>query len=283
MSKATSLREPSMEEVLASIRRIIESGEEREVAREAGVAPPAASADASASVQPTAMVVPYRTVFDGAAAGAAESLRGTFDDQAETVVDEGAIDFGALADDEIAAALADFGNGNGNEQSTGPVQTGFVAVPVPEGEPLRAGNENAVALRHLDLDRVDEPEPDHALQPFEPTLRRDESGDLPWDDMSDASDGANPVAPVGAGAGAMPQSVIDGASALLSAQAGEQVAAAFDDLARAIRGGPMQSMDTMAREMLRPMLQEWLDDNLPRLVERMVREEIERIARGPRR
>ena len=81
----------------------------------------------------------------------------------------------------------------------------------------------------------------------------------------------------------MPQSVIDGASALLSAQAGEQVAAAFDDLARAIRGGPMQSMDTMAREMLRPMLQEWLDDNLPRLVERMVREEIERIARGPRR
>ena len=118
MSKATSLREPSMEEVLASIRRIIESGEEREVAREAGVAPPAASADASASVQPTAMVVPYRTVFDGAAAGAAESLRGTFDDQAETVVDEGAIDFGALADDEIAAALADFGNGNGNEQST---------------------------------------------------------------------------------------------------------------------------------------------------------------------
>jgi cell pole-organizing protein PopZ len=35
--------------------------------------------------------------------------------------------------------------------------------------------------------------------------------------------------------------------------------------------------------MLRPMLSDWLDDNLPKLVERLVREEIERVARGPRR
>ena len=72
-------------------------------------------------------------------------------------------------------------------------------------------------------------------------------------------------------------------SALISEQAGEQVAAAFDDLARAIREGQMKSMEEMAREMLRPMLQEWLDDNLPRLVERLVRDEIERVARGGRR
>ena len=38
----------------------------------------------------------------------------------------------------------------------------------------------------------------------------------------------------------------------------------------------------MAEEMLRPMLQDWLDNNLPTLVERLVREEIERVARrGP--
>ncbi|TGV63965.1 DUF2497 domain-containing protein, partial [Mesorhizobium sp. M00.F.Ca.ET.149.01.1.1] len=36
----------------------------------------------------------------------------------------------------------------------------------------------------------------------------------------------------------------------------------------------------MAEEMLRPMLQDWLDNNLPTLVERLVREEIERVARG---
>ena len=78
-------------------------------------------------------------------------------------------------------------------------------------------------------------------------------------------------------------SVITAASTLMSEAAGAQVAAAFDDLARAIRDGQMKSMEDMAREMLRPMLQEWLDDNLPRIVERMVREEIERVSRGPRR
>jgi cell pole-organizing protein PopZ len=34
------------------------------------------------------------------------------------------------------------------------------------------------------------------------------------------------------------------------------------------------------REMLRPMLKGWLDDNLPGLVERLVRAEIERVSRG---
>jgi cell pole-organizing protein PopZ len=38
----------------------------------------------------------------------------------------------------------------------------------------------------------------------------------------------------------------------------------------------------LAREMLRPMLKAWLDDNLPVMVERLVRAEIERVARGGR-
>ena len=38
----------------------------------------------------------------------------------------------------------------------------------------------------------------------------------------------------------------------------------------------------MAREMLRPMLKQWLDENLPAMVERLVRVEIERLARGKR-
>ena len=33
------------------------------------------------------------------------------------------------------------------------------------------------------------------------------------------------------------------------------------------------------KDMLRPMLKAWLDDNLPPLVERLVRAEIERVAR----
>jgi hypothetical protein len=41
-------------------------------------------------------------------------------------------------------------------------------------------------------------------------------------------------------------------------------------------------MGEMVREMLKPMLKAWLDDNLPVLVERLVRAEIERVARGGR-
>lgn len=38
------------------------------------------------------------------------------------------------------------------------------------------------------------------------------------------------------------------------------------------------SLEGMVREMLRPMLAEWLDTNLPEMVETMVRDEISRIA-----
>jgi cell pole-organizing protein PopZ len=41
-----------------------------------------------------------------------------------------------------------------------------------------------------------------------------------------------------------------------------------------------RSFEELAEEMMRPMLQDWLDNNLPALVERLVREEIERVARG---
>ena len=39
-------------------------------------------------------------------------------------------------------------------------------------------------------------------------------------------------------------------------------------------GGPLEAV---VREMLRPMLKQWLDDNLPRMVEEMVVREIARI------
>jgi uncharacterized protein len=71
--------------------------------------------------------------------------------------------------------------------------------------------------------------------------------------------------------------------ALLSEATGAQVARSFGELAAAVDGSQRRSLDEIAQDMLRPMLQEWLDDNLPTLVERLVREEIERVARGPRR
>lgn len=41
-----------------------------------------------------------------------------------------------------------------------------------------------------------------------------------------------------------------------------------------------QTVEGMMRDLLRPMLKDWLDENLPALVERMVEKEIGRISRG---
>ena len=43
-----------------------------------------------------------------------------------------------------------------------------------------------------------------------------------------------------------------------------------------------QTLEGIVRELLRPMLKQWLDDNLPGIVEEKVQEEIERVARRGR-
>ena len=58
------------------------------------------------------------------------------------------------------------------------------------------------------------------------------------------------------------------------------VDSAFNSLAQSVLVQNSQTLDGLVREMLRPMLKAWLDDNLPNLVERMVRAEIERVSRG---
>ena len=67
---------------------------------------------------------------------------------------------------------------------------------------------------------------------------------------------------------------------LLSSHAGAAIAASFDDLARTVAGVSDADIRAIAQDMLRPMLKGWLDDNLPNLVERLVRDEIERVSRG---
>jgi cell pole-organizing protein PopZ len=66
---------------------------------------------------------------------------------------------------------------------------------------------------------------------------------------------------------------------ILSERAERKVAAAFGELSEAFAARSKKTFDDLAEEMMRPMLQDWLDNNLPVLVERLVREEIERVAR----
>ncbi len=69
---------------------------------------------------------------------------------------------------------------------------------------------------------------------------------------------------------------------IISQAAERQVAKSFEHLQVALHEERNTSVASMTEEMLRPMLQDWLDNNLPTLVEKLVREEIERVARGPR-
>jgi len=69
--------------------------------------------------------------------------------------------------------------------------------------------------------------------------------------------------------------------ALISPQTASVAASAFGELsAAAAQPRDSRTLDEIARELLQPMLREWLDANLPRIVEVAVREEVERISRG---
>jgi uncharacterized protein len=70
------------------------------------------------------------------------------------------------------------------------------------------------------------------------------------------------------------------AEPLLSPEADEAVALSFGALSANLEVRSAELADSMVRDMLRPMVKTWLDDNLPTLVERLVREEIQRVARG---
>jgi uncharacterized protein len=67
---------------------------------------------------------------------------------------------------------------------------------------------------------------------------------------------------------------------LISAATSAAVDSAFNSLAQTVLVENARTLEDLVREMLRPMLKTWLDDNLPGMVERLVRAEIERVSRG---
>ncbi len=73
-----------------------------------------------------------------------------------------------------------------------------------------------------------------------------------------------------------------GEAPLLSDEAESAVSAAFLSLTESMTAHGLEMAGQMAREMLRPMIKTWLDENLPAMVERLVRAEIQRVARGGR-
>ena len=111
-------------------------------------------------------------------------------------------------------------------------------------------------------------EPSVMPEPMPQFRTIDGKSDVDFDDAAELP-AAAPAAPVGEERGR-----------LISGATSAAVDSAFSALAQTVLVQNARTLEDLVREMLRPMLKSWLDDNLPGLVERLVRAEIERVSRG---
>lgn len=72
--------------------------------------------------------------------------------------------------------------------------------------------------------------------------------------------------------------------AILDESSADAASAAFSSLSQSVRvsDGPGKTLEDIVVEMLRPMVKEWLNANLPAIVEEKVEEEVQRVARRRR-
>jgi cell pole-organizing protein PopZ len=148
------------------------------------------------------------------------------------------------------------------------------AAPEPLGEIESAQTWDADAP----LSRAPSPQPEIARQRPQPEVFPDLSSPSPR--LAQACADEREAAQIGGLAGPRPQSRRQEAASILSNEADRAVTRAFGDLNRGVLSQNVRSLEDVVQEMLRPMLKAWLDDNLHRIVERLVRMEIERVARG---
>lgn len=71
---------------------------------------------------------------------------------------------------------------------------------------------------------------------------------------------------------------------ILDQTTAEAASMAFKNLSQSVRvsEGPGRTLEDIVVEMLRPMVKDWLDANLPGIVEEKVEEEVQRVARRRR-
>ncbi|KRQ03739.1 PopZ family protein [Bradyrhizobium manausense] len=255
MTQPAKVTEPSMEEILASIRRIIADDEAKPPPAEAAKPAPAPAAKPMADIPPS-KIAPAKPAAEKPAPPPAAK-------PAPPPPPAPAADAGPNSQDDIDALLA------GLDEATAAPE---VRAPEPEPEP-----EPEPDVLELTDDMAMDPAPTPAPPP--PSFRKVE----PRDDLEFAE--APPprptpppsYAPVDYDAPPLPPQQPILAQSTVSA-----VESAFNSLAHTVLSSNARTLEDLVKEMLRPMLKSWLDDNLPGLVERIVKAEIERVSRGGR-
>jgi uncharacterized protein len=220
MTQPAKAQEPSMEEILASIRRIIADDDAAKPAK------PEPAKAAAPPAKPTSKPAPPEPV--------------------------------AMSQDDIDAMLSNF-----DQPAAAPPPP-----PAPEPEP--------------EPDVLDLTEAMAAPEPEPPPFRT--IGSEP-DVMFAETPEPEPEPPPPPPPPPRPQAVATAptlADRIVSDTTRMAVDAAFNSLAQTVLVQNARTLEDLVKEMLRPMLKSWLDDNLPTLVERLVRAEIERVSRGQR-
>lgn len=234
MTQPAKVQEPSMEEILASIRRIIADDE----------AKPAGEKAAAPAVKPAMKDIPPSAM--PAAKPAAPAPKPAPPPPPAPAASN--------SQDDIDAMLASL------DEATPEAD---VRPPQPDGEVFELTDEMAL--------------PDPPPAPATPSFKKVD----PQDDIEFAEAAAMRTMPPPQPAYEPPPIEMSAPQQpILSRSTVSAVESAFNSLANTVLSNNARTLEDLVKEMLRPMLKSWLDDNLPGLVERIVKAEIERVSRG---
>jgi len=257
MTQPAKVQEPSMEEILASIRRIIADDEAKPPTAEKpsspavaapakpekpAVAAPGAKAPVMNDIPPSAVPAAQAAVAKAAAPPVKPAP--------PPAAPPAAAPAASNSQDDIDALL------NGLDEATTPAE---IRPPLPDGEVFELTDEMALPDPQASFHKI---EPENDLEFTETAAPRAVHRQPAFEPPPLESPAAPP-----------PQQI-------LSRSTVSAVESAFNTLANTVLSNNARTLEDLVKEMLRPMLKSWLDDNLPGLVERIVKAEIERVSRG---
>ena len=253
MSEPKRDDEPTMEEILASIRKIISEDEP-----ESAEAAPEAAESAAGGAEPEPMELTQMVSEDGSVV----DLRS---DQASEPAPP--------QESEAVAAAA--------PEPLVPETTRVHAELIGDDDGIELeAQETEVTTEEVEAEIVAEPEPEpEPIAEFEP--EPEPEPEIVVESAPDIAHVPEPEPEPVQSAPAEPDSRLE---SLVSAEAAAAATAAMTRLNDSLSseseaGGNDKTLEALVRETMAPHLKAWLDENLPRLVERIVREEIDRIVR----
>lgn len=286
---SSATREPSMEEILASIRRIIEDSDVTKQATADLTSAPAAKAQpenraetvktseppaeekrgevaqfpravSSETAQTSNHAVSLETAPTNNAAVSSETTTAETQPAPSFTLD--AILRGSIQEQASPAQKPELTRAEMHERNVAHVRIATVNPPVPPVVVAATEQPKSDAIKMSEALLMQVAEKRVVSMP-QPAAK---------EEVAPVSEKAFETAPQTVSAPAQDKS-------LISEAAEKQVAASFGSLSQALIEEQKRLLNEKMEAMLRPMLQEWLDTNLPPLVERLVREEIERVVR----